>query len=314
MSTSTPSATEFVQVPGNPAPEDAELAWVEGLDGRRIRVCLAPSLQAEPRGTVLVCPGRTEFIEKYFEVARELQDRGFCVLIIDWPGQGLSDRLLPDRLKGHVDSFETFTEALRRAVDHFGERLPRPHVILAHSMGGAISLSALVKGTLRAEAAAFAAPMWGLPVPFFASALASLIRSVGLGGLYTPGQGGEETFETNPVTHDQKRWARQKALIEAAPSLALGPATWGWLGVSLGMLKQVTRPAFLSRVDIPVFVASAGEEKLVDNGAHARVAAALPNCEHITIEGAMHEILMETDDKRTRFWSGFDRMLATAGF
>jgi lysophospholipase len=43
------------------------------------------------------------------------------------------------------------------------------------------------------------------------------------------------------------------------------------------------------------------------------VAGLLPDCEHITVEDAMHEILMEKDDKRAEFWAGFDRMLARAG-
>jgi lysophospholipase len=32
----------------------------------------------------------------------------------------------------------------------------------------------------------------------------------------------------------------------------------------------------------------------------------------VTVEGAMHEILMETDDKRAEFWEGFQRLLKRA--
>ena len=66
----------IVDVPGNPRPEGARIIWFEGVGGRRLRACLAPSPADIPRGTCLVCPGRSESIEKYFEVARELQDRG----------------------------------------------------------------------------------------------------------------------------------------------------------------------------------------------------------------------------------------------
>ena len=48
------------------------------------------------KGTVCVFPGRAEFIEKYFEVVRDLRARGFAVATIDWRGQGLSDRALPN--------------------------------------------------------------------------------------------------------------------------------------------------------------------------------------------------------------------------
>ena len=74
---------EIIDVPGNPRPENARIIWFEGIEGRRLRACLAPATQATPRGTCIVCPGRTEYIEKYFEVARELQAKGFAALILD---------------------------------------------------------------------------------------------------------------------------------------------------------------------------------------------------------------------------------------
>ena len=78
----------FVEVSGNLPPQGAEIVWFEGSEGRRLRACIAPALSpTKARGTVIVCPGRTEFIEKYFEVGRELQQMGFALVILDWPGQ-----------------------------------------------------------------------------------------------------------------------------------------------------------------------------------------------------------------------------------
>lgn len=302
----------FVDVPGNPAPEGARIVWFEGIAGRTLRACAAPSPREKPRGTAIICPGRTEFIEKYFEVARDLQSRGFAVLILDWPGQGRSERLLDDPAKGHIDRFETFMGALRNGLDALEDDLPRPYVSVAHSMGGAIALAAITQKLVKVEAAAFSAPMWGLPINFVVRYLIWAMRVMGRSGDYARQPGPAETFETNIVTHDRKRWQLQRDLIDAAPELELGPVTWGWLGASLDILKQTTRPALLRQVDCPVFVASAGEEKLVDNKAHARVAKHLPDCVHTTVQGAMHEILMETDERRAEFWAGFDALLERA--
>ena len=101
-------------------------------------------------------------------------------------------------------------------------------------------------------------------------------------------------------------------MTDAAPELSLGPVTWGWLGASLDILERISKPEILRAIDIPIFVASAADEKLVDNRAHSHVAGHLPKCEHITVENAMHEILMEKADKRAIFWDGFDRMLERA--
>ena len=72
----------------------------------KIRFLTAPAQRGPARGSVIVCPGRTEFIEKYFEVVGELQRRSFAVFCIDWRGQGLSGREQSNRLKGHFNSFD----------------------------------------------------------------------------------------------------------------------------------------------------------------------------------------------------------------
>ncbi|MEL6955909.1 MAG: alpha/beta hydrolase [Pseudomonadota bacterium] len=305
----------FVDVPGNPRPEGAELVWFTGSGGRRLRACLVPALNADAvRGTVIVCPGRTEFIEKYFEVARDLQGKGFAALILDWPGQGLSERLLEDRGKGHIDDFQTFMGALRKGLDELEDRLPRPYVSLAHSMGGAIALAAISEKLVKVSAAAFCAPMWGLRTRIFGMRyLVWAMRAMGRSGDYAQQPGPPERFKDNIVTHDERRWQVHRDLVDTAPDLGLGPVTWGWLGASLAIVRTFARKSKLEAIDIPILVASAAEEKLVDNRSHDRICASLPNCTHITVEGAMHEILMETDDKRAEFWAAFDELLERAG-
>lgn len=301
----------IVDVPGNPRPDGARIIWFEGVDGRRLRACMAPATTDQPRGTAIVCPGRTEFIEKYFEVGRELQERGFAVVIIDWPGQGLSQRLLDDPMKGHIDRFETFIGAFRNGLEAI-EELPQPYVSLAHSMGGAIALAAIAQGLVKVDAAAFCAPMWGLPLGRVQRYFVWAMRVMGRSDDFAQKPGPPERFEDNVVTYDRAHWQLNRDLTDAAPELSLGPVTWGWLGASLDIVNRISKPNTLRAIEIPVFVASAADEKLIDNRSHAHVANYLPNCEHITVEDAMHEILMEKPDKRAQFWAGFDRMLARA--
>ncbi|MEL6324313.1 MAG: alpha/beta hydrolase [Pseudomonadota bacterium] len=312
--TDTPGQTEFVEVEGNPVPDGAEVVWFEGTGGRNLRACLVPARTPEAaRGTAIVCPGRSEFIEKYFEVAEDLLARGFAVLILDWPGQGLSDRLLPDRDKGHIDRFETFMGALRNGLAKVEDRLPRPYVCVAHSMGGAIAFAAIVESLVKVDAAAFCAPMWGIKQRIFGMRyLVWAMRVMGRSNDYVQQPGPPETFETNIVTHDRKRWQMNRDLVDASPDLFLGPVTWGWLGASLQIFAVFAKASKIRRLELPVLIATAEEEKLVENESHERIATLLPACEHITVEGARHEILMETDDKRNQFWDAFDRLLERA--
>ncbi|MEM8920114.1 MAG: alpha/beta hydrolase, partial [Pseudomonadota bacterium] len=119
--------------------------------------------------------------------------------------------------------------------------------------------------------------------------------------------------ENNSVTHDRGRWEVQQSLLRRNPALALSAPTWGWIVASLDVTARFKAPGALDGVQCPVLTASAGEEKLVDNASHEIVCAALPKSTHITVEGAYHEILMETDDKRDQFWTAFDALLDKAG-
>jgi hypothetical protein len=58
--------------------------------------------------------GRTEFIEKYFEVVADLRRRGFAVASMDWRGQGGSQRMLANPRKGNVRGFWEYDRDLIR--------------------------------------------------------------------------------------------------------------------------------------------------------------------------------------------------------
>jgi lysophospholipase len=302
----------FVRVPGNEPPEGVEEHWLEGRGGVKVRVLTAPSTRGQPRGSVIVAPGRTEFIEKYFEVIRELQGRGFAVFCIDWRGQGLSGREVENSQKGHFVSFDDPVNDLSTALKLLADRLPRPHIALSHSMGGAITLRALQTRRVELDAAAFSAPMWGIAgLTNTAKKYVRFMVSLGLGGLYAPSvekKWKRETFKKNPVTHDKARHDRCQGLVAEEPRLALAGPTNGWVAAAADATEAFLTPGSLAHIRIPILVATAAEEQLVDNAAHDAVVHDLPDARHITIAGAKHEILMETDAIRAQFWDAFDQL------
>src|ERR1700681_349677 len=97
----------LVSIPANPVPEGAVTGMLKTPDGVSIRFARWPPPPGR-KGTVCIFQGRTEFIEKYFEVARELYARGFAVASLDWRGQGRSERALADSRKGHVTGFAKY--------------------------------------------------------------------------------------------------------------------------------------------------------------------------------------------------------------
>jgi lysophospholipase len=303
----------FVRVPGNDIPEGAEEHWLEGRGGVRVRVLTAPATRGPARGSAIVAPGRTEFIEKYFEVIRDLQERGFAVFCIDWRGQGLSGREVENAVKGHLASFDDPVNDLSTALKLLTHKLPRPHIGLAHSMGGAIMLRALQTRRIELEAAAFTAPMWGIAgLSNMAKRYVRFMSSLGAGGQFAPSvekKWKRENFKRNPVTHDKERHARCQGLIAEEPRLALAGPTVGWVAAAADATEAFLQPGVFAHLRIPILVASAGEEQLVDNASHDAVVEQLPNATHITIAGARHEILMERDEFRAQFWAAFDALV-----
>jgi lysophospholipase len=306
---------ELVSLAGNDAPGGAAVHWLTGKGGVKVRFITAPSL-GQPRGSVIVAPGRTEFVEKYFEVLRELQGRGFCVFSIDWRGQGLSDREVADPQKGYFKSFDDPVDDLVAALREAADALPAPHVLLAHSMGGGITLRALQKHKLEVAAAAFSSPMWGLKqLKGLAKAFAEFSTAIGAGGAFVPGvqrRWEREPFENNPVTCCPERHQRTQDLVAADERLELAGVTWGWLAAAAAIFDGFKKPGALSHLTMPILVASAGREMLVDNAAHDAIAALLPHCTHITLADSKHEILMEKDEVRAAFWTAFDALVDKA--
>jgi len=299
----------FVHVTGNPEPAGGEELWLEGRGGVKLRALLAPA-QATARGSVILFTGRTEFIEKYFEVITELQQRGFAVFTMDWRGQGLSGREQKNPLKGHLATFDDPVADIYAAMRMLGDRLPRPHVVLAHSMGGCIALRAMQTNRLVADGAVFSAPMWGIAnVKGFAEDFTRFMTASGMGGLFAPGvekNWKKQSFKKNALTHDQERYARAQGLVSENKALALAGPTLGWVTAALDAIDTFHTPGALNHLRMPIMVMSAGEESIVDNSSHAEVATLLPNARHIMVDGARHEIMMETDNIRAQFWAAFD--------
>jgi lysophospholipase len=306
-------AAPLVSIPEAPVPASGTAEWFCGADGNRLRAAsFFPKGQA--RGSVVLSPGRTEAIEKYFETVQDLLDRGFAVVVHDWRGQGLSHRALPDRLKGHAAGFKDFLGDYTALLNHFDDRLPKPWIAMAHSMGGCLTLLALAHGEKRFSAAIMSAPMLGLNTgnrgKRGARALAAVMSKIRPGDyiLGDPGKPFGDGFEGNILTHDRARYERSVAQLRANEDLALGSPTWGWLAFAFSAVTWLRATSGVEQIDIPVVALGAAEEKLVDNKDQQAVMARVPKGRWLEVPGAYHEILQETDAIRAVFWREFDAL------
>ena len=294
--------------------------WFEAPDGARLRGAAWPARAGDRAGTALLLGGRTEFIEKNLEATEALLQRGFAVWSLDWRGQGLSARALPDRHKGYIKDYRQFLDDLTLFVERYvAPEVQGPLVMVAHSMGGHIGLRFLHDQPGRFASAAFSSPLIGIyfgntAVGLIARGIAWIATWIGRGNNYIPGTGpyGESNrrFAGNVLTSDRERFAQMLAQIDRNPDLALGGPTLGWLDATLRSISTLTEPSYARAITTPLLIASAGQDKVVDPADQLRLCRHMPNSRFVSIEDAQHELLIEADRYRLRFWELVDEHFA----
>lgn len=286
-----------------PGPSTGAAYWAETSDGLRIR--LGAWTLKGARGTVLLFPGRTEYIEKYGTTAAEFAARGLATMTIDWRGQGLAARLLDDPVIGHVAHFPDYQKdvsALMRAARALA--LPRPYFLVAHSMGGCIGLRAVMEG-LPVEAVAFTGPMWGIRIAthlrLAAWSLSNIMPMIGRGHLNPPGTKVEpyvlsDPFEDNMLTTDAAMHAMMRDQTLAHPELALAAPSYVWLREAVAETKHL---AGRSAPSLRCVTYLGSNERIV------HVPRVLERMAHWKggriemVEGGRHEVMMEQPHLRT---------------
>jgi lysophospholipase len=303
----------LVSIPANPVPEDAVAGTLKTADGVELRY----ARWAPPpgrKGTVCLFQGRAEFIEKYFETVRDLRARGFAVATFDWRGQGLSQRYLHNPRKGYVRSFDDYTIDLETFINNVVlPDCPPPYFALAHSMGASVLIRAASQGNRTFDRMVLLAPMialTGLRRARMTRVLVKVMRFTGLGASYVPG--GDATVMThrpfvgNLLTSDPVRYARNVAVLEAEPALAIGSPTVAWADSAFKTMREFSLPNYPAKIRQPILIVAAGQDRVVSTPAIDEFAIRLRAGSHLIVPGAYHELLMEQDRYRGQVLAAFD--------
>jgi lysophospholipase len=305
---------DLVSTPKNPIPLGASSGYLDIRKGVRVRYASWQSALRERRGTVCIFPGRNEFIEKYFEVVGELRRRGFAVAALDWRGQGGSSRLTRSQQKGHVRDFVEYEEDL----SHFMKGVvlpdcPAPYFALAHSMAATVLFNAATKRGCWFSRMVMTAPMVRLEGRPMSQGLcaraADAMTLFGFGKQAVPSKKeywNSNQFEGNPLTSDRERFFRNVGVLHAAPGLAVGPPTIGWLNAAFETMARLGEEKFAPRIRVPSLMVSAGDDQIVSCKAIEDLGSRLRAGSQLVLRGSKHEILQERDSIREQFWAAFD--------
>lgn len=268
-----------------------------------IHLCYAYCVPDNATSSVLISSGRIESLLKYQEVIYELYRNGCAVFILDHRGQGLSGRMTTNRHHGYVDNFNQYVADMGQFIDNVvTPRQCGELNLLCHSMGAAIGALMVLARPTQFSRAVFCSPMFGIRPAMPEWLAKTLIAANSLCNRIIPGSSGyffgqrdyhADEFDTNRLTSSEIRYQRFRTLYNEQPELQLGGVTPQWLAAASTAMWDVETHA--SEIAIPVLVFSAADDTVVDNQRQARVIAKMPEAEYVSVAGARHELLIESD-------------------
>jgi len=280
--------------------------WV-AADGWSIRRFDWPA-DSIARGSLFFQVGRGDIFEKYLEAFGHWHARGWTLAGFDWRGHGGSGRF--DHRAGVTSELAPAADDLVVQWRHWTATAPRPHVLIGHSMGGYLSLRALLDGGIAPDALVLVAPMLGLRSPI--GARAGEWAAGRLAGRGVPGVTPPPIDRSRLLTHDLDRYADEDWWHARLPEHRLGPPDWRWLHEAFVATRRLRDDARLSAVTVPTLMLVADRDRLVDARAAARVAARMPRAEIVRFPDSAHEILRELDAIRDRALAAVDGFLDRA--
>ncbi len=258
------------------------------------------------KGAIVISHGFSENISYYPELIFNLYERGYSVYFLDHRGHGSSGRMTGRTMPVYVDKFQNYALDLKTFMDDRVKAKPHEKtVLLGHSMGGLVSTLYLKDNKGAVDKLILSAPLFkpnlhGLP-HILASGVAQVMRTLGMGSWYAPGQGPKPTmalgFEGNLLTSSRNRFSSKWKIFNHEPEdHRNNGATYGWLAETIGACSRGRCAG--PEIDVPVLVFKAGNDKVVLNSAMDKFCGGLKNCIIKRFDDAKHDILSERDEIR----------------
>ena len=231
-----------------------------------------------PKGTVIVVNGRGEDIEELFIQNGLLKtlvvDNQLNVCLYDHRGQGRSDRLLDDPVKGHVQHFKDYRADLAQLIETLQKQSAQPPFkILGMSMGALVTVDYLLntkKDDRLIQSVALVAPLLGTKIfeyqDYMNIVLVNML-SVGKKNTdYFPGQSANDAGNKNDkyAKTDLGRYYQHMA----EESSVTGGATKRWAAEIARAIHRIRKQAAKAEepcISVPLLVLMADDDRQVSN-------------------------------------------------
>ena len=274
-------------------------------------------LHHESPKKMIILPGKTcnDAWKKF--IALKFVSHGFDVFVLDFRGQGRSQRLVPNPQMIHVDNFNDYLLDLEALVSSKPIK-GMPIYLYGHSMGGLVALLALKKSKINCTAAILEAPMIGIntsPVPsFLAHPLAWFtVKVLKKAKDYCITQSDynakKNVFSDNKCSHSEELYNQFIHLQERDKTMVPRGPSWGWIFASFRAIREFLKdlkPQYTLKTKI--FIGTAGDDRVVDTAHNEKVALSF-HAIHKVYAGAWHSLQHDSKITREAFFNDIAEFL-----
>ena len=288
--------------------EKEKTSEIKGTDNRPL-YCVYYEAE-DPLATVVIVHGFTENAFKYAELIWSLLHLRFSVIAYDQRGHGRSwrDPDIRDLSVTHVDRFSEYTDDLAIICDHFFPVCPKPFLLFAHSMGGAVASLFLEQRADVFSAAVLSSPMiapytGGFPAPL-ASAVGIAAKKLGKAKekpFFMKTYSGPEDFSTSCAT-DPARFAWYDQIKASRKEFQNSVPSYQWSYEALHVTNKILAPGAPERITCPVLVFSAETDTSVLQNPQKAFIERVPHGRYIFVSGSRHEIYRSVNDVLFPWW------------
>ena len=266
----------------------------------------------DPVGTVVIVHGFTENADKYAELIHSLLCNRYSVCAYDQRGHGRSWRAegLDDISTTHVDDFDEYVRDLKCVCDQTLSGMPRPWLLFAHSMGGAVSALFMERYEGVIDRAALCAPMiaanLGVLPEGAARLMCDIANRLGNGKKRIPGSrpySGPEDFATSCAT-GRERFDWYDGLKARVPEFRNNGPTYGWTRQAIRASHMVLASGAVERIGVPVRLFTAEDDGSVLPGPQEAFVRRLRDGQRTLVKGSKHEIYRSPDSVLFPWWHG----------
>jgi len=206
--------------------------------------------RASPQAVIVLVHGLGEYCERYEWAASQFVEQGYAVLGVDLPGHGKSALR-----QGHVRSFSEFLDAVDEQISRAESLYPGvPLILFGHSMGGLVIVRYL---QIRKRPASVRAVLLSSPSLQTANPISGTqLRLAGLLSRVWP------TFlQSAGIRAENVTRSPEIRVFYASSDRVLHRFSVRLLTEFFQAMDAAI--AFPTRIDVPILVAQAGEDKLV---------------------------------------------------